>query len=154
MIKIFSFEKSIGAVVWRRNGEKIEYLLLQYRSGQWDFPKGHVEDDETELMTLKRELLEETGIETYDIEEPALTMVRYFYRAKGGEFAERINEGRGVYIFKKVAYYLAQIKGEDEIRLNFENKAFVWVSFEQASKKIGNKGSKRVITMANHHLNS
>ena len=59
-----------------------------------------------------------------------------------------------MYIFKKVAYYLAQAQKEDEIILNFENKAFVWVSFGEALRRIRNKGSKRVIEMANHHLNN
>ena len=38
-------------------------LLLQYPQGHWDFPKGHVEDTDTDKKsTAARELREETGI--------------------------------------------------------------------------------------------
>lgn len=151
---MISFEKSIGAAVWRRQNGNIEYLLLQYRSGQWDFPKGHVEDAESELMTLRRELQEETGTDAYGIDEHKLATVRYFYKAKGTEFVERRNAGRGVYIFKKVSYYLAELPSDQEIVLNFENKAFIWLSYAEAKNKISNSDSKRVIEKANDRINS
>ncbi|MDZ4384915.1 MAG: NUDIX domain-containing protein, partial [Candidatus Moranbacteria bacterium] len=58
-----SFEKSVGAVVFRKKetGGK-EFLLLHYPSGHWDFPKGHIESGETEEGTLRREVEEETGL--------------------------------------------------------------------------------------------
>ena len=38
-------------------------LLLQYPQGHWDFPKGHIEDEDVDHMaTAARELAEETGI--------------------------------------------------------------------------------------------
>ena len=46
-------------------------LLLQHsdkkKQGHWDFPKGHVEDGETELQTALRELAEETGITDVEV---------------------------------------------------------------------------------------
>ena len=56
-------EKSCGAVVVRRAAET-EYLLVQHLDGHWGFPKGHVENSETEEETAKREIREETGLET------------------------------------------------------------------------------------------
>ena len=39
-------------------------LLLQYPQGHWSFPKGHIEElDSDHFSTAQRELLEETGIE-------------------------------------------------------------------------------------------
>ena len=58
----FSFEYSVGSVIYRRENGKILFLLLHYVSGHWDFVKGHKEKDETDLETLKRETFEETGI--------------------------------------------------------------------------------------------
>lgn len=56
-------EKSCGAVVVR-NAPEPEYLLVRHLDGHWGFPKGHVEAGETEKETAKREIREETGLET------------------------------------------------------------------------------------------
>ena len=57
-------EKSCGAIVYRRFHGNIEILLIKHiNSGHWSFPKGHVEGDETELETARREIKEETGLD-------------------------------------------------------------------------------------------
>lgn len=52
-------EKSCGCIIF--NGDN-DVLLLKMNDGHWSFPKGHVEDGETELDTAYREVIEETGI--------------------------------------------------------------------------------------------
>lgn len=37
---------------------------MRHLDGHWGFPKGHVENSETEEKTAKREIREETGLET------------------------------------------------------------------------------------------
>lgn len=37
-------------------------LLLQHRTGEWVFPKGHIEDGETLLEAALREVEEESGV--------------------------------------------------------------------------------------------
>ena len=53
-------EKSCGVILF--NGQEV--LLLQHpdskNKGHWDFPKGHIENGETEPQTALRELAEET----------------------------------------------------------------------------------------------
>ena len=41
------YEKSCGAIIF--DGDKV--LILQQTAGHWGFPKGHVEDGETEVET-------------------------------------------------------------------------------------------------------
>ena len=53
-------EKSCGIILYN---EKKEYLIIRHVAGHWDFPKGHVENSETEEETALREILEETGLE-------------------------------------------------------------------------------------------
>ena len=59
-------EKSAGAVVFRKEKEPL-YLLLHYEAKHWDFPKGHVEENESDNETVKREVEEETGIKDIEI---------------------------------------------------------------------------------------
>lgn len=56
-------EKSCGALVYYKNGSKLQMLILKHKlGGQWSFPKGHIEGDETEVETALREVSEETGL--------------------------------------------------------------------------------------------
>lgn len=57
------YEKSCGALIWRRRRGVYEFLLLrQKRSGSWSFPKGHVEPGESEIACATREVHEECGM--------------------------------------------------------------------------------------------
>ena len=55
-------EKSCGAIVYRKYHGNTEILLIKHiNSGHWSFPKGHVEGDETEEETAKREIITKEG---------------------------------------------------------------------------------------------
>ena len=56
----FDYENSCGAIVFNENTEKI--LLVKMHNGNWGFPKGHIEKDETKEETAIREVLEETNV--------------------------------------------------------------------------------------------
>ena len=61
-------EKSCGIVLFYSE----DFLLIQYsvklgEKGHWDFPKGHIEGNETELETATRELEEETSIKNVEL---------------------------------------------------------------------------------------
>lgn len=59
-----NFEKSCGAIVYRKYHGNTEILLIKsIKSGHWSFPKGHMEEGETEEETAKREIKEETGLD-------------------------------------------------------------------------------------------
>ena len=59
-----NYEKSCGAIVYRKFHGNTEILLIRHiKSGYWSFPKGHVEGDETEEETARREIKEETNID-------------------------------------------------------------------------------------------
>lgn len=58
------YEKSCGALVFRKYHGNTELLLIKHANGgHWSFPKGHVEAGETEEETAMREVKEETGID-------------------------------------------------------------------------------------------
>jgi len=86
MNTILVFEKSIGAVVFRREGERIKFLLLRYRGGHWGFIKGKIDKaDKADEETLRREAQEETGITELKIIPGFLGKEKYFYIAKREE---------------------------------------------------------------------
>ena len=127
-------EKSCGAVVFRKNGE-VEYLLLHYEAGHWDFVKGKVEPNESEKDTVIRELEEETG----------LTHTKFV-----GDFREEINyffrRGRKK-IYKEVAYFLIQAQNR-KVELSYEHVGYEWLSYEKAMKKLTFKNAKDVLKKA------
>lgn len=56
-------EKSTGAVVYKKENGKLEFLLVYQNNGHYSFPKGHMESGETEVQTALREIKEETNLE-------------------------------------------------------------------------------------------
>lgn len=123
--EIMKYEKSCGAVVL--DGNKV--LVLQQTAGHWGFPKGHVEENETEVETAKREIKEETGI---DVE------INSEYR-----YTEKYSPAEG--IEKEVIYFIANkiggtIKPQEEEVIQIE-----WLSYEEALEKLTYLNSKEIL---------
>ena len=57
------YRKSCGFVVFKKVQDEIFYLIIRAWNGEYGFPKGHVENDESEYETAMRELKEETNVE-------------------------------------------------------------------------------------------
>ena len=139
------WEVSVGSVLFRLgpNGKR-EYLILQYPSGHFDFPKGHMEAGENEEQTLRRETAEETGIRDLRV-YPEKVSIRYFYEARGNEYERRRREGRGTLIFNVVHFYPAEAVGSKEVTISHEHIGFEWLSFEAAIKKVTFENARKVL---------
>jgi 8-oxo-dGTP pyrophosphatase MutT (NUDIX family) len=145
------WEISVGAAVYREadDGRRM-YLLLQYLSGHFDFPKGHIEEGETEEMTLRRETEEETGIADLTV-LPYRSSIRYFYRAHGSEAERRRREHRGTFVFKEVHFYPARTVTES-ITLSHEHRGFVWLPYAEALEKVTFDNAKRILRESEVYL--
>jgi bis(5'-nucleosidyl)-tetraphosphatase len=115
---------SAGVVVVRRVDGDWRVLLLRAYN-YWDCPKGLVEADEDPLATARREVREETGLESLQF--------RW-----GGSFTET-----PPYSKNKVArYYVAEsASGAVELRVNpglgrAEHHEFRWVEFDEAARLV------------------
>ena len=56
-------EKSCGAIIYKQDNGELLFLSVKHNKGHVSFPKGHVEDNETEEETAIREIKEETNID-------------------------------------------------------------------------------------------
>lgn len=132
-------EKSAGAIIFRKEGNKIYYLLLHYQSGHWDFPKGNIEKGEEEKETVRREVREETGLQDIEFIEGFKEIIKYFYRLKGKK------------IFKMVVFYLAETKTE-EVKISWEHTGFKWLLYNEALEELTFSNAKEILKKANQFL--
>jgi len=142
-------EKSAGAVIFRREGDKIYYLLLHYEAGHWDFPKGHIEGGETEEETVRREVLEETGIKDIDIKKGFREFVKYFFRKTYN--LPRREKSKAPWVFKIVDFYLAETH-TSEVKISHEHISFKWLTYEEALKQLNFKNAKNILKKADKFL--
>lgn len=90
------WEKSCGAIVYRRGAGGIEYLcLLQLASWGYSVPKGHMEGWETEEETACREVLEESGLKVKLLPGFRERMEYSFIPGKYKELVLFLAEGEG-----------------------------------------------------------
>lgn len=131
-------ELSAGCVVYKKD-DPAKYLLLHYEAGHWDFPKGHVEANESEEQAALRELKEETGIEDSKLIPHFKESISYYYKQQGQT------------IFKEVVFFLAE-SPSDKVTLSSEHIGFAWLSYENAMKKLTHKNAKDVLEKAGKFL--
>ena len=132
------FERSAGAVLFYRD-LVIEYLLLRYGAGHWDFPKGEIEPGEGELETVRREVWEETGIRDIEIIPGFRKKIHYYYR-KSGQLVR-----------KTVVFYLARAPTK-EVTLSYEHTGYVWLDYENALRRLTFKTAKETLREAHEFL--
>ncbi len=147
-----SFEKSVGAVVFRVVGNVRQYLIIQYAAGHWEFPRGRVEGGEKEVQTMKREIREEIGIENLDVVEGFRKTMRFFYKAHGEEKKHRMAEKSCIFVHKKAVFYLVRAQQTDKIQLSHEHTKFLWLPFEEAYKKVTFSNAKKILIIAEKFL--
>lgn len=142
-----SFERSAGVIATRMHNGERQYLLMRYPHGHWEFPRGHMEEGETEAETARRETQEETGITDFTIIEGFRETFSFWYKARGGELRKRMRAGHCKYIFKKVIFYLAEMK-ESDVKLSHEHKDFAWLPYHVAVKKLTYDNGRNVLAKA------
>lgn len=100
MAKIY--EKSSGGIVYRKQWKKLEVLLLKWMNSRnkeiYVIPKGHIEEGEVAKDTAIREISEEAGLDTKELEViKFITKLNYTFTAGYLEHTPVID--KDVYLF-------------------------------------------------------
>ena len=135
MARAIKYEKSCGIILVNND----DVLLLHYPSGHWDFPKGHVDGEEKEEDTARRELLEETGIADVVFIDGFRYATSYHYR-----------RGRHIY-HKKVVYFLGKTSKVDVI-ISHEHQGFKWCNWKESLETLTFINSQSILTEAERFL--
>lgn len=108
----FEVIPAAGGIVLNTRNE----ILMIHRFGKWDFPKGHVEDNEVVIQAAIREVTEETGVQNLLITQK-LPCTYHMY------------DNYGSMVIKKTHWYLMSTTYLDTLKPQMEEAilAAVWV---------------------------
>ena len=136
------YEKSCGAVIFRRDGGQLQFLIVKNKKGRnWGFPKGHVELGESEEQTALREVREETGL--------SVKLCRGFRAVSRYSLWNRAS--------KRVVFFLAESRGGEVTVQEEEIERARWLSYPAAMNFFRFDNDRRVLKSAvswmnKHHM--
>ena len=131
-------EKSCGIIVYRKQNDIIELLLIKHRTGgQWSFPKGHMEQGESETQTALREVWEETGVKASIIDG----------------FRECVYYNPWPNVSKKVVYFIGTTDQSELKRQEEEVSEIKWVELDEAERLVTFENDRNLVKSAREFIN-
>lgn len=122
LLQEYQYIRAAGGIVHNSEGQ----ILMIFRRGFWDFPKGKVEKDETTEGAAMREVLEETGIKAR-ITNTKPFSVFHTYNTYGPK------------MLKETVWYEMEAETEQAVPQTEEQiSEAVWVEPEQVGKNLEN----------------
>lgn len=131
-------EVSAGAVVYTRINKEIKYVIIHDNNGNYGFPKGHVENNETIQETAIREIKEECGvnIELFDSFKKEI----YYTLPNGNN--------------KQAIYFLGRYFDQELIPQKGEIQRIYLLSYKEAHELINFPDVKNILESANNYIHS
>ena len=133
-------QKSCGGVVFTRDESDLRYVIIRQTNGVVCFPKGHIEDGESEEETAIREIKEETGLD--------VTLVCGFRECDTYQFA--LDDGRE--IIKEVVYFLCEFSSQQPVPQESELTEIYLLPYAEAREKLQFGRSREILDRANELL--
>ena len=109
-----------------------DYLVLHYEAGHWDFPKGHVEGEETAEEAAIREIEEETG----------LTPEKMWVAPKVNSFYSAVSD-----TICLIPVFAAQVAKDSNVIISAEHSECTWVNPREAKELLAWDGQRRAIDL-------
>lgn len=134
-----SIEKSCGAVIYRKSGIDVEFLAVKSKAnGHWGFPKGHMEERESEQETARREVSEETGLDIALLEG----------------FRTKIEYPLSKNISKEVIYFIGRAAEQYVSIQEEEIEDYKWLNYSDMLDILTFENSKNVLKEVQGFLNN
>ncbi len=130
-------DKSCGAIVFTRMDGQIQYVLIESKKGIYGFPKGHVENSETETETALREVFEETRLTVELIDG---------FRIEDHYIISNTKVAR------KVVYFLGYFQNQNFKHPEEELSGIALLPYAEAMNLLPFDSLKRILTAANRHI--
>lgn len=127
-------EFSAGGVVVRQMRGRPFVAVVRVRGDVLALPKGHPEPGESSAEAARREVREETGLETELVEK--LGDIRYWYARSG----ERV--------MKIVSFFLFRYRAGSVENHDHEVEEALWIPLEEAPARLAYKGEREMATIA------
>jgi bis(5'-nucleosidyl)-tetraphosphatase len=135
-------EYSAGVVIYYKKKGTPQFLLLEYqRAGSspslfWDFPKGHLEGNETKQEAALRELKEETGL-TAVIQPGFQEEFTYFF-----------HDPKTKDLIKKTVYFFLAEALSNDVTLSDEHTNYAWLSYKKAFEQLTFENARDLLKKA------
>ena len=132
------YEKSCGAIVYRRFHGNTEILLIKHiKSGCWSFPKGHMEEGESEVQTAVREIKEETNVDIV-IDDPSFRETVVFNPRRDTR--------------KEVVYFIGRAVSADAVPQEREIAEIRWAEIGRASSELAYDNDRLIVNKVKAYL--
>ena len=139
--------KQVLVFLYRKNkNNEYEYCIFYRKKLQVrQAISGGVEDDETLIETVKREVFEETGIEANDIFELSSVSSIPVVNITG-----KFSWGNDVYVVTEHSFGV--FTENNDIKLSSEHKQYEWFPFDEAYEKLEFDSNKTALWELNQRL--
>lgn len=130
---------SAGVITYKIDNDQIEYLLLRYEAGHWDFPKGKIEPSETKQEAAIRELHEEAGL-TAQLDDNFEESFSYIF-----------HDAQKKLVQKTVYFFIGKTK-TSTVHLSYEHTDFQWLTYKQALEVLTYENAKNILKKTHKYL--